>query len=200
MNDNTRDLKNALRAQYKTIRADMPEQTRRERDQRICAAITALASYRFAHTILMYAPTGNEIDVSAVALHALEAGKRIAYPLCNVQEHTMEFKLVDHPSQLICGSYSISEPPQSALTLTDLSDTLCLVPGLVFDKNGFRVGYGKGYYDRFLSTYQNTKLGIVYSDFILDRVPRGRFDRSVDILVTERGIKVAAPTAEKKAR
>ena len=104
----------------------------------------------------------------------------------------MEFKVVKELDCLSAGSYSIPEPPVDAETVTDLSGTVCLVPGLVFDKAGYRVGYGKGYYDRFLSTYPGTKLGIVYSDFILDRVPRGRFDRRVDTLVTERGVKLAA--------
>ena len=191
MNDNPKELKNAIRAEYKQIRADMSDEERAMRDSKICSAITALASYRFAHTILMYAPTGNEIDISPVAIHALSAGKRIAYPLCNVSDHTMIFKLVDSPDQLVSGSYSIPEPSEDSESLADLSGSICLVPGLVFDKEGFRVGYGKGYYDRFLSTYKQTKLGIVYNDFILDAVPRGRYDRRVDILVTERGVKLA---------
>ena len=192
MNENPRDMKNAIRDEYKRIRAELPEQTRSTRDEKICATVTSLASYRFADTVLLYAPTGNEIDVTAVARHALAAGKRIAYPVCNVEEHTMEFKVVKELDCLSAGSYSIPEPPVDAETVTDLSGTVCLVPGLVFDKAGYRVGYGKGYYDRFLSTYPGTKLGIVYSDFILDRVPRGRFDRRVDTLVTERGVKLAA--------
>jgi 5-formyltetrahydrofolate cyclo-ligase len=189
MFNNPKEQKNALRAEYKQIRAEMSEAERRLRDEKICAAIISLASYRFAKTVLMYAPTGNEIDVSRVALHAIKSGKRIAYPLCNVEEHSMVFKEVASPSELTAGSYSIPEPPEDAETVADLSDSICLVPGLVFDKEGFRVGYGKGYYDRFLSTYKYTKLGIVYSDFILDTVPRGRFDRRTDILVTERGIR-----------
>ena len=103
-----------------------------------------------------------------------------------------------HPSELIPGSYSIPEPAADCETLTDLSGSICLVPGLVFDNEGYRVGYGKGYYDRFLSRYPFTKIGIVYSDLILDKVPRGRFDRRVDILVTERGIKVAARSSKKR--
>ena len=197
MNDNPKELKNALRARYKQVRAEMSELERSDRDARICAAVTSLASYRFAKTVLMYAPTAGEIDVSPIALHAISVGKRIAYPLCNVDEHTMVFKPVSSPDQLVQGSYSIPEPSDSAETLTDLSESICLVPGLVFDREGYRVGYGKGYYDRFLSTYKQTKLGIVYSDFILDAVPRGRYDRHVDILVTERGIKLAT---EKKTR
>ena len=188
---NPKELKNALRAEYKQIRAEMTEAERSMRDEKVCNAIISLASYRFAKTVLMYAPTGNEIDVSPVARHAIKTGKRIAYPVCNVEEHSMVFKIVSSPEELTAGSYSIPEPPESAETLTDLSDSICIVPGLVYDKEGYRVGYGKGYYDRFLSTYRCTKLGIVYSDFILSEVPRGRFDRRVDILVTERGIKFA---------
>lgn len=198
MTDNTRELKNELRSQYKQVRSEMSEEARSLRDSRICAAVIALASYRFADTILMYAPTGNEINVNAIAAHAVNAGKRIAYPVCNTEEHSMTFRLVDSPDMLSLGSYSIPEPPEDAPILTDLSGSLCLVPGLVFDPEGYRIGYGKGYYDRFLSGYKQTKLGIVYADFILDRVPRGRFDRRVDILVTERGVKLAA--AEKKTR
>ena len=197
MYDNPRDLKNALRTEYKQIRAEMSDEERHARDGKICSTIISLASYRFADTILLYAPVGNEIDVTPVARHALEAGKRIAYPLCNVDDHTMVFKEIKSPEELINGSYSIPEPPEVAPTVTDLSSSLCLVPGLVFDKEGFRIGYGKGYYDRFLSIYKSTKLGIVYSDFILEKVPRGRFDRQVDILITERGIKLAT---EKKTR
>ena len=191
MNGNPREMKNTLRDEYKRLRAELPEDIRTARDKKICATVTALASYRFANTILMYAPTGSEIDVTEVALHALAAGKRIAYPVCNVDEHTMEFKIVDDISLLKSGSYSIPEPPSDAETVIDLSGTVCLVPGLVFDREGYRVGYGKGYYDRFLSVYRGTKLGIVYSDFVLDRVPRGRFDRRVDTLVTERGVRLA---------
>lgn len=192
MNGNPRDMKNAIRDEYKRLRAELPEQIRAVRDEKICTTVTSLASYRFADTVLLYAPTGGEVDVTAIALHALAAGKRIAYPICNVEEHTMEFKVVSSLECLSKGSYSIPEPPEDAETVTDLSGTVCLVPGLVFDREGYRIGYGKGYYDRFLGTYPGIKLGIVYSDFILDRVPRGRFDRRVDTLVTERGVKLAA--------
>lgn len=197
MNDNPRTLKNDLRAQYKQLRSDMSDEERSRRDERICNTVISLASYRFADTVLMYAPTAKEIDVTPIAKHALASGKRIAYPLCNVEEHTMVFKAVTSTDQLINGSYSIPEPPEDAETLTDLSSSICLVPGLVFDREGYRVGYGKGYYDRFLSTYKQTKLGIVYADFILDTVPRGKYDRRVDILITERGIKLAT---DKKTR
>ena len=64
------------------------------------------------------------------------------------------------------------------------------MPGLVYDKAGYRLGYGKGFYDRYLSHFSGCTLGVVYSDYILPTVPRGRFDVSVDILLTEKGVKM----------
>ena len=65
-------------------------------------------------------------------------------------------------------------------------NSLCVVPGMAFDCDGYRLGYGKGYYDRFLSGYHGVTAGICYSDCIRWKLPRGRFDRPVDILVTDK--------------
>jgi 5-formyltetrahydrofolate cyclo-ligase len=139
----------------------------------------------------MYAPTGSEIDITPIARHAWSLGKKVAFPRCNISDRTMDFKYVDSLDALCIGEYSILEPPASAESVKDFSRSICIVPGLLFDREGFRVGYGKGYYDRFLSNYNETRLGLVYSDFILDYVPRGRFDRSVDTLVCEKGVSIA---------
>lgn len=200
MYENSRELKNMLRGEYKQRRSEIPVEVRTAYDAKICSAVISLASFRFSSTVLMYAPTKGEIDVMPIATHALKLGKKVAFPLCNAKEHTMEFKLVSDLSQLTEGHYSIPEPPADAETLSDLSGSICLVPGLVFDKEGYRVGYGKGYYDRFLGGYSQSKIGIVYNDFILPEVPRGKFDRHVDILVCERGVKVARSASEKKNR
>ena len=76
-------------------------------------------------------------------------------------------------------------------SVTDYSKSICIIPGVVFDNAGYRVGYGKGYYDRFLAAYDGTKFGLAYSECILNEVPRGRFDRHVDILISEKGVKIA---------
>jgi 5-formyltetrahydrofolate cyclo-ligase len=57
-----------------------------------------------------------------------------------------------------------------------------------YDKKGYRLGYGKGYYDRYLSSRNTVKIGVCYSQFLSDSIPRGRFDLSVDLIVTEKGI------------
>lgn len=191
IDENVKKSKDALRLEYRSRRASIPADEKRALDERICAAIISLASFRYAHTVLMYAPTGSEIDLMPIALHALKCGKRVAFPRCNVADRTMDFKYVDSLDELSVGEYSIREPDESAPSVIDFSHSICIVPGLVFDREGFRVGYGKGYYDRFLSNYGETKIGPVYSDFILDYVPRGRFDRRVDTLVCEKGVIIA---------
>lgn len=191
-NDNAKDAKRVLRQKYKALRAELSADAKKSLDEKICAATVALASFRFADTILMYAPTESEIDVMPIAHYALECGKRVAFPRCNTEKHTMDFKYVDSLDELTVGEYSIREPSEDSESVTDFSHSICIVPGLIFDRAGYRVGYGKGYYDRFFSNYRETKLGLVYSDFILDCVPRGRYDRRVDILVCEKGVKIAS--------
>ena len=139
----------------------------------------------------MYSPLKNEIDVLPIGKNALEKNKNVAFPLCDSTKSTMTYHLVtDVDNDLKKGSFGILEP-HSFLPEFNMKQTnaVILVPGLVFDKKGYRIGYGKGYYDRYLSSFKGTKIGICYSDFILDEVPRGRFDTSVDFIITEKGVK-----------
>ena len=139
----------------------------------------------------MYAPLEGEIDVISIAERALSLGKKVAFPRCVEDPRNLDFKYVGSLDELKSGSYSISEPPEELESVTDFSKSICIIPGVVFDKEGFRVGYGKGYYDRFLANYDGTKFGLAYSECILPVVPRGRFDRHVDILISEKGASLA---------
>ena len=186
-----RNTKNELRQSFKLLRADIPTDLKEELDRKICALTQTLACFRYADTVLMYAPTGSEINVMPIAEAALKLNKRVAFPKCDPSDNTMCFKYVSSFDELSRGEYSLLEPSSDAESVADFSHSICIVPGLVFDKAGYRVGYGKGYYDRFLNSYNETTLGLVYSDFILDKLPRGRFDHKVDILVCEKGVRLA---------
>ena len=89
---------------------------------------------------------------------------------------------------MIKGAYGIPEPSDKMEVVTDFSECICIVPGLVFDLSGHRLGYGKGYYDRFLKDFTGYSVGLVYSEFILDKLPCEPTDRAVDLMITERGI------------
>ena len=88
------------------------------------------------------------------------------------------------------GTFGVLEPKHKQCKLvTDLSHGFCIVPGLCFDAKGYRLGYGKGYYDRFLSEFKGVTVGICYTSCVQYGLPHGYFDRPVDILVTENYIR-----------
>ncbi len=181
-----RAAKLALRSKYAALRKQIPEDVRRDIDEKICRALITSASFRYARCILAYAPKTPEVDIMPAVLEALKQGKRVAFPLC-CEEHTIRFFYAG-PEELVSGAFGIREPACNALPCTDFQGAICLVPGLLFDTAGYRIGYGKGYYDRFLSDFPGATLGIVRRDFILPSLPQGRYDRPVGALISERGV------------
>ena len=170
----------------------MSPERKTEYDLKICRRFMSLASYRFADALLLYAPLKYEIDVMPIAEDALKRGKTVAFPLCNPEEHTMVYHVVTDLDQLKTGSYGIREPDPS-LPVYDPAErkndnAVCFVPALAFDRKGYRIGYGKGFYDRYLSAFCGAKMGVEYSACVVDKLPRGRFDTAVDFLVTEKGV------------
>ena len=185
--------KDDIREEYKQRRVEMPIEERHRRDEAICHVAEGLVSFRYAEYVLLYAATEGEIDVNAIAELALEKGKKVCFPRCDKKTHTMTYHMVNALDELAVDSYGILEPAEDAPIYEPEKDTgaaVCFVPGLVYDKAGYRLGYGKGFYDRYLSAFSGCTIGVVYSDYILPVVPRGRFDVSVDILLTEKGVKI----------
>ncbi len=180
--------KNALRKQYAALRNEIPQDVRKKTDMKICQALISSASFRYADCILAYAPKGPEVDILPAVYEALAQGKRVAFPLC-CEGNTIRF-FYAHPQELVPGAFGILEPAQGASPCTDFQGAICLVPGLLFDTAGYRIGYGKGYYDRFLSGFSGATLGIVRREFILKQLPQGRYDRTVSALVSEKGVQV----------
>lgn len=187
-----RTQKNKIRTHYIDKRKTLQPVIKRLCDEKICSLFMALVSYRYSETLLMYYPTSREIDVLPIARHALSSGKRIAFPCCDTKSHTMVFRFVTSLNQLtVTGTFGIPEPGDECPVYSreEGAAAVCLVPGIVYDKKGYRLGYGKGYYDRYLPSFKGTKVGFVYSDFVINSVPRGRYDLAVDVLVTEKGVK-----------
>lgn len=185
--------KDDIREEYKERRRAMSMEERHRRDDAICHVAEGLVSFRYAEYVLLYAATEGEIDVNAIAELALEKGKKVCFPRCDKKTHTMTYHMVNSLDELAVDSYGILEPKEDAPMYEPEKDTgaaVCFVPGLVYDKAGYRLGYGKGFYDRYLSAFSGCTIGVVYSDYILPVVPRGRFDMSVDILLTEKGVKI----------
>jgi len=164
-----------------------------EMDMRMCERFMSLVTYRYAGTILLYAPKSIEIDVMPIAEAALASGRNVAFPRCYDNDegiHLMSFHIVRSLDELEPGAYGIREPSQS-LPLYDPKDSkndVIIVPALAYDRQGYRLGYGGGYYDRFLAGFSGTKAGFAYSRSISPKLPRSRYDLPVDVIVTERRV------------
>ncbi|MBQ3184323.1 MAG: 5-formyltetrahydrofolate cyclo-ligase [Clostridia bacterium] len=187
-----RERKNKIREEFKALRRNMDPEVKTAYDRKICQRFMSLATYRFADSLLLYAPLKYEIDIMPIAEDALKKGKTVAFPRCNREEHTMTYYIVTDLSQLKEGYYGIREP-DPCLPIYDPKqrqgeNAVCFVPALAFDRKGYRVGYGKGFYDRYLSSFGGAKMGVEYSACVVDTLPRGRYDTAVDFLVTEKGV------------
>lgn len=182
-----RTVKKELREKYVEMRKNMPREQKEAFDTKIRDRIIASITYRHSNEILLYASMENEIDTWKLFETAVNAGKKVAFPR-TFQDNTMKYYYCSSKDDLEKRENGIYEPKEGLAEYVPTNLSLCIVPAVVFDKEGYRIGYGKGFYDRFLSDFPGVKLGLVYSNMILPRVPRGRFDRHVDVIFTERGV------------
>ena len=187
-----KQIKDEIRNEFSAKRKALTIPEREEKSAKICDHAKNLVSFRHADIILLYYPIKSEINVLPIAEEAFKRGKAVAFPRCNTENHTMKFHIVSSFEDLELGAYKIMEPKVDCPVYDPESDTrvaVCYVPGLTFDSFGYRLGYGKGYYDKFMHLFRGSTIGVVFSDFTVSSLPKGRFDRHCDILLTEKGVK-----------
>lgn len=188
-----RPIKATLREQYKTLRREMPPEIKAQRDRQIAGRVAALWQYKRCRQLLTYVSTPIEVDTLEIIRRALADSKRVAVPRCVPGTRDMEFYWINGVEELEPGTFGVLEPrPDPKRKVTDFSNGLCLVPALCYDWRGYRLGYGKGYYDRFLAGFGGHMIGVCYSDCIRRKLPHGRFDRPVELLVTDRYLRRTA--------
>lgn len=190
-------MKNGLKAQKSELREEMlalrlavPSEEKARIDRLMRDRFLSLASFRFAETVLLFSPIKGEPDLTACVEEILRRQKKVAFPRCSPESCTMTYHIVSSLDDLIEGSYGIKEPRSDCPIYlpSPAKHDLCIVPAVCFDRKGYRVGYGKGYYDRFLGSFGGTTVGLTLHRCFLPEVPRGRYDRSVDLVITEKGV------------
>ena len=182
------EQKGELRRMAREYRKSLDIQKKAEMDSALCKSILSQKAVRTAKAVLMFSPVKGEPDIMPIADALLTEGVRVAFPISHTDTLTLDFRYVSSTKQLITGAYGIPEPPTDAPRLTDTDGTVCLVPALVYDKRGIRIGYGKGYYDRFLSSSQAVSVGVAYSELVTDTLPCEPTDVAVHMIITESGV------------
>lgn len=182
-----REYKNSLRTMFRTRRQSVADDERQALDSNILTRLTRLNQYKNARQVLAYVSVHDEVDTRALIEKAIRDGKRVAVPRCVPNTRQMEFYYINSIDELEPGMFGVPEPnPEKSELMTDFSDSVCIVPGICFDKKGYRLGYGKGYYDRFLCNYNGTTIGLCYSICTKYNLIHGKFDRRSDIVITEK--------------
>ncbi|MBQ2734332.1 MAG: 5-formyltetrahydrofolate cyclo-ligase [Clostridia bacterium] len=178
------ELRQLLRERRAAISAD----EKKTHDRAIVSRIAKSKEFQRASAILLYAPMPGEINLLPLAHLARKAGKPVAFPRCNTADNTIEFFVWEPDARLMPGAYGIPEPPANAARLIPDARALCILPGLSFAPNGARLGYGKGYYDRFLEGFPGVAVGAVYERMILKELPCEAHDKPVSLLFTEAAV------------
>ena len=177
--------KRQARIELSKIRADI--YGRGEYSKLLCNGIAMLKDYADADILLLYFPARSEPDLTPLARLAWRDGKRVAFPISRTDSLTLDFRIISSLDKLSTGAYGIPEPCENAPRATLTERTLCVVPALAVDRDGYRLGYGKGYYDRFLSSFVGRSLVAIHSSLVCERLPRNDTDIPLNTIITETG-------------
>jgi 5-formyltetrahydrofolate cyclo-ligase len=180
--------KDQLRQESKRIRAALREEACQDASATICCHIQDWGVFQEAEVVLTYMPMRREVDLTPLCARFQKKGWAIPRIRPGGE---MVFQVYD-PTQLVLHPYGMLEPGPLCPVIPPEAIQLALVPGLAFDLNGWRLGYGGGFYDRFLCSYRGSYAGITYQALLKEDVPHDSHDIPMQFLITETGIKSAS--------
>lgn len=192
--------KQELREILKQKRATVSPEEKKRMDGEIVKRIVRSKEFCNASAILLYAPMADEVNLLPLVHAARARGIPVAFPRCNTETHTMRFYVLQPEMRLSPGAYRIPEPPAEAPLCEPDARALCILPALTFDPRGCRLGYGKGYYDRFLADFPGIAVGAVYRQMMLKRVPVEAHDKAVSLIFTDRSVVSCRAAVEKEEK
>ncbi len=170
-----KEIRSAMRAKKKELGRDRIESMSKP----VVGLLENNEHYALAHIVMLYHPLWDEVDVRPMLRRALDAGKRVVLP--TVKGDDIIPVEITPSTEWVVGDFDIMEPVAEPY-VGDID--LVVVPGVAFDKNGNRLGRGKGYYDRFLEKYPQTyRLGLCFEFQIVDSVPVEPFDLPMNSVV-----------------
>ncbi len=183
------DSRQSLRSEAKLRRGGLTPADRCGLSGKIQSAALALDEYRDARIVALYSPVQNEVAMSAILRDALESGKRVFYPKLSMARAT-GFARIGSAADLVSGPHGILEPAGDEALVPGAGEPLIVfVPGLLFYRQGNRLGRGGGWYDRALSELGNWGLfvGLAYAFQLVEALPAERWDQRVHVVITEKG-------------
>lgn len=178
------ETKKQLRQRFLQQRRDMAWKKKQAIDRRICQRVLESKEYQRAKIVFAYWSTQEEIDTHAILADAWKRGKRVCVPKC-LRGHRMIARQIRSEADLTEQTFGIPEPGAQCQEISPEEIDLCLVPALACDASGARLGYGGGFYDRFLPQTAGFRMALCAQERLLPEVPAEKHDMYCDCIVTE---------------
>lgn len=177
--------KKELRRRVRSQLAALTREELSQSDGALFARFLALPQVEEAKTIFAFwGIPGKEPDTAQLIRELLRRGKTVGLPRM-LPDHRMEVRRYDPVKPLVTVSFGISEPGEDCPLLEREEISLALVPAVCYDRRGYRLGFGGGYYDRWLEPFEGFRAGLCRGAVLQDRVPAEGHDAKVDMLLTE---------------
>lgn len=183
--------KKILRQETLAKRGQLSNKELIEYSAAIANKLYEMDEYKQAKRIMTYVSTSKEVNTHSIIQQAVSQDKSVVVPICVPETRHMLVSELYKLTELEVGFFDLLEPKEEFVRLVEPETIdLVLVPGVLFARNGYRIGYGGGYYDRFLSKLDKNvvKIGLTFHLQTTDLVPTDSYDIPVDIIITEKEI------------
>lgn len=178
--------KKELRRTCAALRSGISAPEKVAADAALCRFILSHSAFAAADLLLLFTPVRGEPDLLPLCEEAQRRGIAVAFPRCEGTQ--MTFHTVQDPTAMPTDRFGIPAPCATAPVPVTTSRTLCILPGLAAGRDGTRLGYGGGFYDRFLDTFTGITLFPVYDRLLFPTLPTEPTDHRVMHIVTEKGV------------
>jgi 5-formyltetrahydrofolate cyclo-ligase len=183
--------KRKIRSEFLSIRNRLDVTSALVYSIAILATLKKFSLYEQANTLMIYLSYGSEVITDFIVNSAIEEGKNIAVPAIKnpIDSFMQAVRIIrlEDANQLVHGIRQPEVNPDDVASKDSID--LALIPGIAFDLSGYRIGYGKGYYDRWLKDVPLSKtVGLAYNFQIADKLPTGKYDLPIGTIVTEQRI------------
>ncbi|MDZ4858978.1 MAG: 5-formyltetrahydrofolate cyclo-ligase [Candidatus Hydrogenedentes bacterium] len=179
------ETKPEIRARMLALRRALPEAEACERSARVREQVYRLAEFQRATRVFTYVSSKvREVDTLTIIADLLSSGREVACPHVAL-DGVMTWRRIPSMSALTPGKFGVLEPGSACEPIEADASSVVLVPGIAFTISGDRLGYGKGYFDRFLARYPGVSIGLAYDLQVVPQIPREPHDVRLHMLVTE---------------
>jgi len=182
-------LKKEIRKHILELKDTLSTEVIKDKSNTIFKQLNETEFYNKANNVMLYVSFGSEVMTKPIIDDLLSKGKRVFIPVTVPKTKALIVsELKNYEDDLVVGHFGVLEPKEEALRPVEPNILdLVIVPGVAFDKSGYRIGYGGGYYDRFIPRLreETTTVSLAFDMQLIDKIPTSQYDMAVEYIITE---------------